>query len=94
MGAYCQVTGKKAMSGNNVSHARNHTKRRFLPNLKIHKFWIEAMQRFIRLRVSANGMRTIDKRGIEQVLLELHAKGEKVEGLNIAMLQNAVKEQK
>lgn len=92
MGAYCQVTGKTAMSGNNVSHARNHTKRRFLPNLKIHKFWVEAMQRFIRLRVSANGMRTIDKRGIEQVLLDIHARGEKILGVNIDALQTAVKE--
>jgi large subunit ribosomal protein L28 len=91
MGAYCQVTGKKAMSGNNVSHARNHTKRRFLPNLKNHRFWIEAMQRFVKLRVSANGMRTIDKCGIEQVLLDMHARGEKVLGLNIEALQNAVK---
>jgi large subunit ribosomal protein L28 len=92
MGAYCQVTGKTAMSGNNVSHARNHTKRRFLPNLKIHKFWVEAMQRFIRLRVSANGMRTIDKRGIEQVLLDIHSRGEKIMGVNIDALQAAVKE--
>jgi large subunit ribosomal protein L28 len=92
MGAYCQVTGKVAMSGNNVSHARNHTKRRFLPNLKIHKFWVEAMQRFIRLRVSANGMRTIDKRGIEQVLLDMHKRGEKILGINIDALQAAVKE--
>ncbi|MFA6036550.1 MAG: 50S ribosomal protein L28 [Legionellales bacterium] len=92
MGAYCQVTGKKVMSGNNVSHARNHTKRRFLPNLKVHKFWVEAMQRFVRLRVSANGMRTIDKRGIEQVLLDMYARGEKVIGININALQSAVKE--
>lgn len=92
MGAYCQVTGKTAMSGNNVSHARNHTKRRFLPNLKVHKFWVEAMQRFVRLRVSANGMRTIDKRGIEQVLLDMNSRGEKVLGVNIDALQAAVKE--
>lgn len=92
MGAYCQVTGKTAMSGNNVSHARNHTKRRFLPNLKIHKFWVEAMQRFVRLRVSANGMRTIDKRGIEQVLLDMYNRGEKVLGINLDALQAAVKE--
>lgn len=92
MGAYCQVTGKVAMSGNNVSHARNHTKRRFLPNLKVHRFWVEAMQRFIKLRVSANGMRTIDKRGIEQVLLDMHARGEKVLGINVAALEDAVKE--
>jgi large subunit ribosomal protein L28 len=92
MGAYCQVTGKIAMSGNNVSHARNHTKRRFLPNLKNHRFWVEAMQRFVRLRVSANGMRTIDKRGIEQVLLDMYARGEKVTGINIDALQAAVKE--
>ncbi len=91
MGAYCQVTGKTAMSGNNVSHARNHTKRRFLPNLKIHKFWVEAMQRFVRLRISTQGLRTIDKRGIEQVLLDLNARGEKVLGLNITALENAVK---
>ncbi len=92
MGAHCQVTGKTAMSGNNVSHARNHTKRRFLPNLKIHKFWVEAMQRFVRLRVSANGMRTIDKRGIEQVLLDIHSRGEKITGINVDALKASVKE--
>ena len=93
MAAYCQVTGKKAMSGNNVSHARNHTKRRFLPNLRSHKFWVESLQRFVKLRLSTKGMRIIDKLGIEQVLLDMHAKGEKIAGVKPDTLQQAVKEQ-
>ncbi len=64
----CQVTGKRPMAGNNVSHANNKTKRRFIPNLQEHRFWLEGEKRFIRLRVSAKGMRTIDKLGIEKVL--------------------------
>jgi large subunit ribosomal protein L28 len=66
------------MAGNNVSHAKNRTRRRFEPNLHTHRFWIEAEKRFIKLRVSTKGMRVIDKNGIDQVLSELRARGEKV----------------
>jgi large subunit ribosomal protein L28 len=66
------------MVGNNVSHANNRTKRRFLPNLHKHRFWVEAENRWVKLRVSSNGMRTIDKKGIDQVLADLRQRGEKV----------------
>ena len=66
------------MAGNNVSHAKNRTRRRFEPNLHTHRFWIETEKRFIKLRVSTKGMRVIDKNGIDQVLSELRARGEKV----------------
>jgi large subunit ribosomal protein L28 len=78
MSKVCQVTGKRPVSGNNVSHAHNKTRRRFLPNLHTHRFWIEAEKRWVKLRVSSRGMRIIDKRGIETVLDELRARGEKV----------------
>ena len=78
MARVCQVTGKRPVTGNNVSHANNKTKRRFLPNLHSHRFWVESEERFVKLRVSANGMRTIDKKGIDTVLAELRARGEKV----------------
>lgn len=78
MARVCQVTGKKPMAGNNVSHAHNKTRRRFLPNLHNHRFWVESEKRFVRLRVSASGMRTIDKKGIDSVLTEMRARGEKV----------------
>lgn len=78
MARVCQVTGKRPMSGNNVSHANNRTRRRFLPNLHKHRFWVESERRFISLRVTANGMRIIDKLGIDHVLLEARARGEKV----------------
>ena len=78
MAKVCQVTGKRPMSGNNVSHANNKTKRRFMPNLHTHRFWVESENRYVRLRVSANGMRTIDKNGIDQVLKDIRARGEKV----------------
>ena len=78
MSQVCQVTGKSPMTGNNVSHAQNKTRRRFSPNLHYHRFWVAAEQRFMRLRVSAAGMRVIDKKGIEQVLSELRARGERV----------------
>ncbi|WMY95396.1 MAG: 50S ribosomal protein L28 [Arsenophonus sp.] len=68
MSRICQVTGKRPMSGNNRSHAMNATKRRFLPNLHFHRFWLESEKRFIKLRVSAKGMRIIDKKGIENSL--------------------------
>jgi large subunit ribosomal protein L28 len=66
------------MSGNNVSHAKNRTRRRFLPNLHSHRFWVESENRFIKLRLSAKGMRIIDKTGIDTVLAEMRARGEKV----------------
>lgn len=75
MSQICQVTGKGPMSGNNVSHAQNKTRRRFSPNLHYHRFWVESEQRFVRLRVSAQGMRIIDKKGIEQVLAEIRSRG-------------------
>ncbi len=73
----CQVTGKAPATGNNVSHARNRTRRRFLPNLHKHRIWVESEKRFITLRVSCAGLRTIDKKGIDAVLIELRERGEK-----------------
>jgi large subunit ribosomal protein L28 len=78
MSRVCQVTGKRPISGNNVSHAHNKTRRRFLPNIHSHRFWIEGEQRYVKLRVSANGMRIIDKHGIEKVLADLRKRGVKV----------------
>ncbi|HEJ5445719.1 50S ribosomal protein L28 [Pseudomonas aeruginosa] len=78
MSRVCQVTGKGPVTGNNISHAHNKTRRRFLPNLQHHRFWVESEKRFVRLRVSAKGMRIIDKRGIEAVLADLRARGEKL----------------
>lgn len=78
MSRLCQVTGKRPMTGNNVSHAQNKTRRRYVPNLHYHRFWVESERRFVRLRVSAKGMRIIDKKGIDQVLADLRARGEKV----------------
>jgi large subunit ribosomal protein L28 len=78
MSKVCQVTGKRPITGNNVSHAHNKTRRRFLPNLHTHRFWVESENRFVKLRVSANGMRIIDKKGIDEVLGELRKRGEKV----------------
>lgn len=75
MARVCQVTGKKPMSGNNVSHANNRTKRRFLPNLQYRKLWVESENRWVRLRLSNAALRTIDKNGIESVLAELRAGG-------------------
>ena len=72
----CQVTGKKPMVGNNVSHANNKTKRRFLPNLQYRRFFLETENRWVRLRISNAALRLIDKVGIEQVVAELRAKGE------------------
>lgn len=77
MSRVCQVTGKRPMYGNHRSHAMNATKRRFLPNLHAHRFWVESEKRFVTLRVSAKGMRTIDKKGIDAVLADLRARGEK-----------------
>ncbi len=78
MSRVCQVTGKGPMTGNNVSHANNKTRRRFLPNLHTHRFWLESERRFVKLRVSNQGLRTIDKRGIEQVVADMRARGEKI----------------
>lgn len=78
MAKVCQVTGKRPITGNNVSHANNKTRRRFLPNLHYHRFWVADEQRWIRLRVSAKGMRTIDKIGIEKVLEDIRGRKEKV----------------
>lgn len=79
MSRVCQVTGKRPLVGNNVSHANNKTKRRFSPNLQEHRFWLESEKRYVKLRVSAKGMRTIDKHGIEKVLKDIKER-EKVEG--------------
>jgi len=78
MSKVCQVTGKRPMSGNNVSHAHNKTRRRFLPNLHTHRFWLDSEKRFVKLRVSSKGMRIIDKRGIDDVVAELRAQGQKI----------------
>lgn len=78
MSRVCQVTGKRPMSGNNVSHAHNKTRRRFKPNLHQHRFWVESEKRFVRLRVSAKGMRMIDKLGIDQVLADIRKRGVKI----------------
>ena len=78
MAKVCQVTGKRPVAGNNVSHANNRTKRRFLPNIHDHRFWLESESRFVKLRVSAKGMRIIDKKGIEQIVSDIRARGDKV----------------
>ena len=78
MAKVCQVTGKKPMSGNNVSHANNKTKRRFEPNLQSKRFWVPSENRWVRLCVSTRGIKTIDKQGIEKVLVGMRARGEKV----------------
>lgn len=78
MARICQVTGKRPATGNNVSHAKNRTRRRFLPNLQTHRFWLESEKRFVRLRVSRKGLRIIDKKGIDKVVEELRARGQRV----------------
>lgn len=78
MARVCKVTGKRPMTGNNVSHANNRTKRRFLPNLQYRRFWVESENRWVRLRVSCSALRTIDKNGIDAVLADLRANGESV----------------
>lgn len=78
MSRVCMVTGKKPATGNNVSHAQNKTKRRFSPNLHSHRFWVESEKRFVKLRVSAKGMRIIDKLGIEAVLADIRGNGVRV----------------
>jgi large subunit ribosomal protein L28 len=78
MSKVCQVTGKKPIVGNNVSHSHRRTRRRFLPNLQTHRFWVEGENRFVKLRLTTSGMRIIDKKGIETVLAELRSRGEKI----------------
>ena len=78
MSRVCQVTGKKPMAGNNVSHAHNKTRRRFLPNLQNKRIWVESEKRYVKLRLSTNGLRIIDKLGIDKVLTNLRAKGVKL----------------
>ena len=78
MARVCQVTGKAPMTGNNISHANNKTKRRFLPNLQRRRFWVESENRWVRMRVSQHGLRTIDKKGIDAVIAEMRARGEQI----------------
>ena len=78
MSRVCMVTGKKPITGNNVSHAHNKTRRRFSPNLHSHRFWVESEKRFVKLRVSAKGMRIIDKLGIDAVLADIRKSGAQV----------------
>ncbi|QLQ30845.1 MAG: 50S ribosomal protein L28 [Candidatus Thiothrix singaporensis] len=78
MSRVCQVTGKRPITGNNVSHANNKTKRRFLPNLHSKRFWVESEDRWVSLRVSTKGMRIIDKKGIDTILADIRARGEKI----------------
>ncbi|AJC48261.1 50S ribosomal protein L28 [Allofrancisella guangzhouensis] len=78
MSKVCIITGKRPATGNNVSHAQNKTKRRFLPNLHTHRFWVESENRYIKLKVSSKGMRIIDKKGIDIVLNDLRAQGHKI----------------
>ncbi|MGO2132206.1 MAG: 50S ribosomal protein L28 [Halomonas sp.] len=78
MSKVCQVTGKRPVTGNNVSHSQRKTRRRFLPNLHQHRFWVESENRFVKLRVSSKGMRVIDKKGIDAVLSDLRKRGENV----------------
>src|SRR5262245_8552150 len=75
MSRVCQITGKRPMTGNTVSHANNRRRRRFLPNLHVQRFWLESERRFVSLRVSTRGLRTIEKKGIEKVVAELRAEG-------------------
>ena len=78
MSRVCQVTGKSPKTGNTVSHANNRKRRRFLPNLHAHRFWLETEKRFVTLRVSTRGLRTIEKRGVEAVVAELRERGEHI----------------
>ena len=78
MSKVCQVTGKRPQSGNNVSHAKNRTRRRFLPNLQKKRFWLSAESRWVRLRISMKGMRIIDKHGVDKVVADLREQGQKI----------------
>ena len=77
MARVCQVTGKRTVTGNNVSHANNKSRRRFLPNLHTHRFWVASENRWVKLRVSTKGLRIIDKKGIDSVLADLRSRGVK-----------------
>lgn len=78
MSKVCIVTGKRPTTGNNVSHAQNKTRRRFLPNLHTHRFWVESENKYVKLKVSSKGMRIIDKKGIDTVLADLRTQGHKI----------------
>ena len=78
MSKVCQVTGKRPITGNNVSHAHNKTRRRFLPNLQYKRFWLESEKRYVRLRVSHKGLRIIDKKGIDEVVADLRSQGQRI----------------
>jgi len=78
MAKVCQVTGKRPITGNNVSHAHNRTRRRFLPNIHTHRFWVASENRYVKLKLSTKGMKIIDKLGIDKVLADLRARGEAV----------------
>jgi len=78
MSRVCQVTGKRPLVGNNVSHANNRTRKRSLPNLHSHRFWVGSENRWVKLRVSSKGLRSIDKKGSDQVVADLRARGERV----------------
>ena len=78
MARVCQVTGKAPMTGNNISHANNKTKRRFLPNLQRRRFWVESENRWVSMRLTNAALRTIDKNGIDAVLVDMRARGEKI----------------
>jgi len=78
MSKVCQITGKRTVRGNNVSHAKNRTRRSFQPNLHYRKFWVESEKRWVRLRISSRGLRIIDKNGIDSVLADLRSRGDKV----------------
>jgi large subunit ribosomal protein L28 len=78
MSRVCQITGKRPVAGNNVSHANNKTRRRFLPNVHSHRLWVESEKRYVKLRVSNKGLRIIDKNGIDKVIADLRASGVKV----------------
>ncbi len=78
MSRVCQITGKRPVAGNNVSHANNKTRRRFLPNIHSHRFWVQSEKRYVKLRLSNKGLRIIDKNGIDKVIADLRASGVKV----------------
>jgi large subunit ribosomal protein L28 len=78
MSRICQITGKRPIAGNNVSHANNRTRRRFLPNIHSHRFWLESEKRYVKMRVSNKGLRIIDKNGIEKVVADLRKRGVKL----------------
>ena len=78
MARVCQITGKRSVTGNNVSHANNRTKRVFKPNIHDRRFWVESENRWVRLRISHKGLRIIDKKGIDTVLKDLRAQGQKI----------------